>query len=375
MSVTSSASLTAGSIRIAVLVEPGSDAPREIRLASTRPTGFSDRLFAGRSPAEVPGLAARLHALCGRSHMVASEIAIVAAMGRDVEPVIEERFEGLVAERLGEHLRSTVTSGWGRSTPVDREMLADVRAVLAACHTLVGGRDPQRGFEAAKAIEGIATALARLGLGIDRKGRLKTGRGGWADGLLAALGTVSGDRFAEADRLTGEDDSAVVAALARDPDGFAARPQLDGRHPETGPAARAGSGIVPTDGRGRLSARLAEIAEAAELLAAPAADRARLRGAWASGARVGPSTGWAAVESPRGRLHHLVRLEESGRVASYAILAPTEWNFHAAGPLARTLMLNRFPPGGEGRLRVERIAGLYDPCVGWESSIEDAADA
>ncbi len=371
----SPAPLTAGAIRIDIVRDATSGETAEVRLSSTRPTGFSGRLFAGRSPAEVPGLAARMHALCGRSHQVAAEIAIVAAMGREIEPVIAERFEGLVAERLGEHLRATVTSGSGRGLSGDGAVLADVRSVLASCRTLIAGRDPQRGYEAAKAIAGIGEAVTRLGLAIDRKGRLGTARGSWGEAMLAVVGPTCEDRFAACDRLEASDDDAVIAALARDPTGFAAAPRLPGRRPETGPAARDAHGQAMADGRARLVARLAEIAEASELLAAPEGDRARMRGDWATGARVETLTGYAAVESPRGRLHHLVRLDETGRVASYAVLAPTEWNFHADGPLVATLRLNRFPPGGEGFARAERIAGLYDPCVGFEVAIEERRDA
>ena len=371
----SAAPLSAGSIRIEIGVDAADGATRRVRLASSRPTGFSARLFSGRTATDVPGLVARMHALCGRSHMVAAEMAIVAAIGRDPEAVLAERFESLVAERLGEHLRSTVTAETGRGGTLHRETLADVRAVLAGCRLLAGGRDPQRGFEAAKAIDGIGEAVARLGLAIDRKGRLATATGSWAQSALGEAGPVTGDRFAECDRLTEADDAEVIAGLARDPDGFSASPRLSGRRPETGPAARAARGTATADGRLRRSARLAEIAEAAGLLAADTGDHDDHRRTWAQAARVETLTGYAAVESPRGRLHHLVRLDERGQVASWAILAPTEWNFHADGPLVRTLSVNRFPVSPEGRMRAERIAALFDPCVGFEVAIEETRDA
>ena len=54
---------------------------RRVTIASSRPTGFSATLFAGRHGDDVPGLVGRLHALCGRSHAVAAEAAIAAAAG------------------------------------------------------------------------------------------------------------------------------------------------------------------------------------------------------------------------------------------------------------------------------------------------------
>lgn len=364
--------LSAGSIRLDLVVDPESREARRVTIGSSRPTGYSTRLFAGRSPGDVPGLVARMHALCGRSHMVASEVAIVAAMGRDTEAVVDERFGGLVAERLGEHLRSTVMgAGPARAEIADREVLADVRAVLAGVRVLTGGPEPQREYEAAGTVERIRHALTRLGLAIDRKGRLKTGSGSWGERVLASVGASCGDRFEACDRLQPGDDAAVIAALAADPIVFATRPQLEGRRPETGPAARAASGAASADGRARLSARLAEIAEAAELVTAPKADRDRLASHWVTSGRVDSLTGYAAVESPRGRLHHLVRLDEDGRIAAYAILAPTEWNFHPEGPLVATLVRNRFERDGGGARRAERIAGLFDPCVGFEVRIEE----
>jgi hydrogenase nickel incorporation protein HypA/HybF len=42
--------------------------------------------------------------------------------------------------------------------------------------------------------------------------------------------------------------------------------------------------------------------------------------------------GFAAVETPRGRLCHWTRLSRDGIIDEYAIVAPTEWNLHPAGP-------------------------------------------
>lgn len=342
---------------------------REVRIASSRPTGFSAMLLAGRPMGDVPGMVGRLHSLCGRAHAVASEAAIAAASGGDANGVVAARFDGLVAERLGEHLRSTFAGPGPVGLAVDGEVLAEVRAVLASARALDAGA-----AGAAAAMQRVRDGVHRLGLGIDRRGRFRARPRSWAAAMLVRVGPATGDQFLPIDRLTAADDRAVVTALAADPAGFAARPQLAGRRPETGPAARrtAGPGVV--DGRARLTARLAEIAEAAHLLAAPASDKARMAADWVTAASVGPAMGYAAVESPRGRLHHLVRLDDDGRVAAYAILAPTEWNFHADGPLIATLGANRWG-GTEDGARAERIAALFDPCVGFEVAFEEHGDA
>lgn len=74
-----------------------------------------------------------------------------------------------------------------------------------------------------------------------------------------------------------------------------------------------------------------------------------------------PGTGVAVVETARGLLTHAVRLE-GGRVARFAVIAPTSWNFHPAGPLARSTGWQAL--GHEARVRaIEREALSLDPCV------------
>lgn len=358
------------SITLDLVREGGGARARRVRIASSRPTGFSAALLVGRAASEVPGVIGRLHSLCGRSHTAASEAALAAAAGRDGAEAVAGRIDGLIAERLAEHLRSTFAGvGPGRVEVSDREVLADLRAVLASARALDGVSGGASG-----AIERIVKGLAGLGLGIDAKGRLATRPGSWAAEAMSRMGPTCGDLYLPTDRLTAADDAAVIAALAADPKGFSAAPRLPGRRPETGPSARAGSGPGTADGRARLAARLGEIAEAAELLDAPAADKARVTGDWVAAGRLDGGFGHAAVESPRGRLHHLARLDADGRIAAYAILAPTEWNFHADGPLAATLAANRWGGAGDAA-RVERIASLFDPCVGFDVEIRECGDA
>ncbi len=375
MTVTSSR-VSPGGIAVRIEPAPNADggeirAPR-VTLASCRPTGFSGSLFVGRAPGDVPTMVRRLHSLCGHAHALAGEAAIVAATGGETTPVVAARFDALVAERLGEHLRSTFTGpGLGRmSAATSPETLADVRSILASARAFESGP-----VEAA-AVTRIRDGIRRLGMSIDGRGRLDVAPKSWAAALLARVGPATGDTFLAMDRLAPEDDERVVERLAADPKGFAAAPHLDGRRPETGPAARravAGRDVGPgiADGRARLTARLAEMAEAANLLAAPEADKLRIAADWVVARRAGPSSGWAAVESPRGRLHHFVRFDDHARIAGYAVLAPTEWNFHADGPLAATLRANRWGTSDD-RARAERIAALFDPCVAFDVEIVTA---
>ncbi len=79
-------------------------------------------------------------------------------------------------------------------------------------------------------------------------------------------------------------------------------------------------------------------------------------------------SGVGQVEAARGRLVHWLELENE-RVKSYRILAPTEWNFHPQGVVARALQAL---PGEDDEV-LHRMAGLLietiDPCVGYELTL------
>jgi Ni,Fe-hydrogenase I large subunit len=109
-------------------------------------------------------------------------------------------------------------------------------------------------------------------------------------------------------------------------------PSLAGRAPETGAFARhwrhvdLSSGALPA----RLHARMIDIAQNAELLVRAAADEGDNVGI--RSVVLASRESLAAVETTRGALYHWVRLAADNWVKEYAIVAPTEWNFHPAGP-------------------------------------------
>jgi Ni,Fe-hydrogenase I large subunit len=79
-------------------------------------------------------------------------------------------------------------------------------------------------------------------------------------------------------------------------------------------------------------------------------------------------------EMARGLLVHAVRLE-GGRIASYAIVAPTEWNFHPRGPLALELENRPVRDAAEARRALGFAAATLDPCVALETELRDAEPA
>lgn len=70
------------------------------------------------------------------------------------------------------------------------------------------------------------------------------------------------------------------------------------------------------------------------------------------------------------RLVHWLAITE-GRVSAYRILAPTEWNFHPEGPLARGLAGAEVGRGDRVRQVIELLVMALDPCVGCELAVDE----
>ncbi|HEY0328475.1 MAG TPA: nickel-dependent hydrogenase large subunit [Rhodopseudomonas sp.] len=343
-----------GLVRITADVADGRVVARTVR--SDRPRGLAAAI-ARHPPSAIPDLARRLFALCGTSHWLAAINALVMAGAAMQAPSPATALRMLAAERIVAHLQATFID-WGNRV----RLTAPEAAALAAALTAAKGSH----------VNGEVLLDAVTALGMATRDRPKSASGCWVERLLIAAGN---DAIAQPafDVLTAGDDEQLLAALDDQEESFAAAPWLPGRRPETGPAARAAlRGLRAASPAERLCARLAEVAEAADLIAGTQPpDPAE----WLSTAGLGPRVGFCAVETPRGRLHHLVRLDPQGAVQRYLILAPTEWNFAADGPFAAAL--NHFRVGDDhdaARASIARLASLYDPCVGCAIEVRQLGD-
>lgn len=165
------------------------------------------------------------------------------------------------------------------------------------------------------------------------------------------------------------------ACLAADRDGtFAARPHWQGavhetgslarqaRHPRVAPwRVRLGNGLFT-----RLLARLVELAGAVEGLAARATALTPDPGRAAPHRPTG--TGIGMIEAARGLLVHRLDIAD-GILTGFQSLAPTEWNFHPQGALARGLI---GAPAENAPTQAEWLAGALDPCVACTVEVADA---
>ncbi len=113
----------------------------------------------------------------------------------------------------------------------------------------------------------------------------------------------------------------------------------------------------------RLTARLSELAQLAGRLVPGQED------SWVAteAGRVSSFVGIGQVAAARGQLAHRVELDGEC-IASYRILAPTEWNFHPRGVVARTLGGLRGAPGQLER-QARLLINAIDPCVGYDLTI------
>lgn len=156
---------------------------------------------------------------------------------------------------------------------------------------------------------------------------------------------------------------------------FARTPTLHGRPAETGALARwqthplirqqlgHGAGAV----RLRLFARLMDLAQCAEYIAAADDWLANgLANNLIDTCSPAPGVGIARVETARGILLHRVRLEGTAKqasIAEYAVVAPTEWNFHPGGAFVAAMHNMAMTDEAALRKHAQRLVLALDPCV------------
>lgn len=372
----SSLDALAGVLRL----RPGQARPRSVE---NRRPDWAAVLVSGRRAAEVPELLASLYTLCGHAHRLCAGLALGAAAGRETAPLQSagEAARGLQRETLGEHLRRIALDWPQRLVPSDarKTLAAEALQALAECPALREPHAPvaatQRWLE--QRLLGMPAEAWLAGWEgcpdwwqeWSRSGAGWLARLAWQARPMAAWPLVPAAPLhvhASAASLRGLADS-----LRADP-GFTRQPRWQGDCAETGSWTRlheAGR-LPPVTPWHRLGARVAELVR----LSLP--DAALRTGAsWldfgALPVAVGEGLAW--VEMARGLLVHHARLDLAcgePRVAAYQVLAPTEWNFHAEGAVARALeamhVLCDERNGQVLHLRSEALMAAYDPCVRFE---------
>ncbi|CAB3738553.1 hypothetical protein LMG22037_06242 [Paraburkholderia phenoliruptrix] len=340
------------------------------RILSGKPAGFALRLLP------------QLYALCGEAHRVCATLAVNAALGLS-DSASGEHAERLADETAREHIRR-IWLDW----PIRLSSSSAVMAAgfglseLARCALLkpAGTRDEAAGHWVEECMLGTTVGNWLAGWQDDP--------GGWLDAWSRRSDVWPARLLArcrEHAQLTGaarplavHADPVALRELAREIEAsasFASEPVWNHVACETGCWTRLGTnvrGIVFDTAWLRLGARIAELAG---LMVMPR-DPARSAEALQCGAlRIEPGQALGWCEMARGLLLHWVRVRETQHgpvIDGYRIVAPTEWNFHPRGALARTLEGLGPVEGAVDRQRIGALVAAYDPCVAY--TVEYAHD-
>ncbi len=323
-------------------------AVRRVDLAVHRPQ--ASRLLLGQPATEAVVMLPRLYRLCGKAQAAAARLALAAARG-EVSGLRRDEQIAVLVEQIQEHLWRLLRD-WPQVLglpPRDAEFALWYRQ-LAGWPALADG-----GRQLAAAL--LAYVEQLTGSGEDALGSQ----------LLAEAGKlfVGQPPLPVAPALPGDVDAAAFAAPW--PADFASLPTWQGQ-----PAANSlghASGLSAM-----LQARLAALLAAARhLLALVAVGEEVGQGgdgyaALADAVSLPDNGGLARLATARGILLH--RLQLAGeRVASYALVAPTEWNFHPQGACAGALATLQASDESTLRRQVAAWLTAFDPCVGWQLTI------
>lgn len=329
----------------------------DVVIRSTRPQ-VADRLLRGRTPADAARIVGLLFSLCGRAQGIACAAACEAAAGMPPGEAAE-RERTVMAEMAREHAWRLLVD-WS-ATP-DPAALAHVTRALSG----------------PAASEVLDTVLREKVLGEPVARWQRRDAAGLAAWVAAAATPVAAafaglPRVAEAEPCgflpplpeLSDADLASLANLALNDVEFTARPHWQGAAAETGPLARRQhqplmAAWLAASGRGAAARMLARLLE----FAAMPARLATAGDVWVRALPVAADTGIAAVETSRGLLLHVARLE-AGRIAAYRIVAPTEWNFHPHGPIRHALLAAKDAAGAH------LAAQSLDACVDFRLTVLD----
>jgi len=367
-----------------LVFRPGRDLPT---ITSNR-TALAQRLLRGRPAADAPQQLSRLYALCGRAHGLTARLAIDAANDLRTAPTAHE-LSGFIVETAREHVRR-IWMDWPRL--ISGQVPDNLAAVLGECPLFRYGvgadKIPpvlQGWLETHLLGEAAAPWLAQWDADPEHCMQQWTARADTMPArLLAAVNTDACALQAAGPTLLPHRQPAYLRALAAamaDDEEFGSLPSQAGMMCETGVwtrlAAQREEASPVANAWLRLGARIAELVR----LSVPAATQTDTPPLAIGAMALGPGQALAWSEMARGLLIHLVRLapavdSDVAQVADYRIVAPTEWNFHPRGIVARALADMPAPRSTASRQHIGRqvaiLAAAFDPCVDYRIEFEHA---
>jgi hypothetical protein len=349
----------------------------QVRISSTRPDA-ARALLQGRTRAMLGAVVPRLFSICGQSQSVASELACAAAAGETIDAAVLARDSAAVSAEVVRESAWRMLLEWPKW--IGELPCAEAAAAARASLGIQPGRaaGPSSGAIAhaafgATADEWLAqSTLPELDHWIDG-GRTAVARFIRQVRDDDAATAKEHDRSAVGTQLLDSESHATLmlelAAASEYDAEFSRHPTWRGAPAETGPLARQRAdpliAALSQRSTSRVPARfVARLRELALLLAG--------RTSAEVGARtLADGSGIAWVENARGLLTHHVHFD-AGRADVYRILAPTEWNFHPEGALARALSGVPADDLTGVKRHAWQLVQSLDPCVACRVEFEDA---
>lgn len=332
------------------------------------------RLVRGKSVAETARTIPLLFSLCGNAQGVAAALALEAAHGS--ADVTRERERQVVGEAIQE-------AAWRFLIDLPQQFgMAPAPQPLATlrklCAGLTVGEGPAADLEAF-----IATYFLGMPCSAWREFTTADSLEDWLNRAETPAAKIIKTLWFDAENRDGNavallpdfDEQKMVEemlpALLATPT-FAARPNWRGQPAETGAGARLAGHpplreILHRQGATVAVRLLAKLLELARLADALRGDTLSNLG-WIRCAQVKENAGLAWLQTSRGLLMHYAEVE-NGEVADYRIVAPTEWNFHPDGALARGLAGKTASSEQQARRHAELLLLALDPCVGHEIAV------
>lgn len=362
------------------------------RPGQTLPTISSNRaalagvLLRGKSAQAAPQQLPRLYALCGEAHRLTAQLAIDAARGLRTHATTQE-LSSLAAETAREHVRR-IWIDWPRL--IGR---SDKKSTIAALQSLrdcpLFGKNISESSPIASVAFRAWVETAVLGESVPEwLARWQTNPNEcmltWVARAITFPAKLLRDIEYDAIQiqtfetpLLPHADRDALYALAQNIakfDDFDRAPTSEGNVCETGIGTRLagmdGNRSSTSNAWLRLGARIAELA----LLSGEALDNLAL-----GSLMLAPGEALAWSEMARGLLLHWVRLEQAAPLANivdYRIVAPTEWNFHPSGVVAKALAVMPTAACALSRAQAVRhigiLAAAFDPCVTYKIEFEHA---
>ncbi len=375
--------------RLAIELEIDGDGVIGVRVQSTRPVHAS-AAFNGKAVAEVQKMIPLLYSICATAQACAGVRAMEQAMGLYADAATERSRDQLVnMETLREHLWRILLD-WPAATndQPDKPGMAEVVAIQRAYQSALC---PEGALFCVKAVmqepasdrlTGLRDRLLKLlhlqvfGMPVERWIEVGSHERliAWSEsGETAAARLIArvilegwGNAGAcESTPLPHLSDAQLDREMRRA--AFIEQPQWRGGCCETTSLTRTDSPLLDDLKRRfengllvRLVGRLQEVATlAVGLLPGQVVEPAPP--GWEASR---PAIGIGQVAAARGQLVHRVKLV-GDEVGDYRILAPTEWNFHPDGVLARALASLRGSVE-QIELQARLLINAIDPCVGYD---------